>query len=225
MANIITDLSGDKVVRMTNARFARMPIASIFSGWTTLRVAVYCKMNDSGADVGGTPRFAFGLCSGTSNIPGDATCTHFCGVMTGLVTWTRSTAAVRYSMTNGWYPAKVVGTTFSFGASNFSNSSNTTFHTTAPQLLFIDITKGSPNYSFKMFYYSGGATAPTPSQSDFLAQSVAGSPAFTNHVYSGSAITLAVDEATNGTFDAACVWWSPTNPTADIYAWRVYRVA
>ena len=222
MANIITDVAGDKQVVMTSAQFARMPIASIFTGWTQLRVAALVLVNDSGANITGTPRLAMGLCAGTSNIPGDLTVTHFCGVMTNQATWLRNTAAVRYQMANSYFPTKTVGITNTFG-STFSSSSNAQLHTTALQMLFIDITKGSPDYSFNLFLYTGASVAPSVTFNDFANQSVAGVPAFTGHTYSPT-IDVAVDEGVDGTFDSACMWWDQVVPTFQVAAWRVFKL-
>lgn len=218
MANTITDISGDLRTRMTNARFARVPIPSIFTGWTTLRVACYLLPNSSGANITGTPRFGVGLCAGSTNILGDTTTDHFAGALSTGATWTFAAAPARYAM-GTVQPSTRIGTTIVSG----TTLASPILHTTALGLFFVDITVGSPNYSLRLFACTNNA-APTPTLADFLAQSVAGTPAFTGHVFA-AAQTVAVDEATNGTFDHACVWWNQTNPTMDIAAWRVYRVA
>lgn len=216
MANIITDVSGDNRVRMTNARFARQPLPDIFTGWSQLRVALYVSIADSGGNITGTIRFAFGLCAGSTNIPGDATCTHFAGGLLASTPWTRGTAPVTHYTSNS-FPAKLVGTTLTAG----TTTGVFFLPTTTPQMLFIDITKGSPNYSFRPFFPINSSS---PSYADFEAQSVAGTPAFSGYTYA-AAQTVAVNEGTDGTFDHSCVWWNQTNPTFDIAAWRVYRLA
>jgi hypothetical protein len=216
MANIITDVGGDNMVRMTNARFARQPLPDIFTGWSQLRVALYLAINDSGGNITGTIRFTLGLCAGSTNIPGDATCTHFAGGLLASTPWTRGTGPTRYTGVNT-FPSKLVGTTLTTGTT-FGGSY---WLTGVPQMLFIDITKGSPNYSFRLFFPTASAT---PSVSDFETQSVAATPAFSNYTYA-SAQTVAVNEGTDGTFDHSCVWWNQTNPTFDIAYWRVYRLA
>jgi hypothetical protein len=219
MANIITDVSGDLNVRMTNARFARQPLPAVFSGWSKLRVALRLKIADSGLDITGTPRFGFGLCSGNTNILGDATTTHFVGALTNVATITRNvTSPVIYTTTNELFPAKRIGSTFTFGT---TFASSPAMAVGVYSLWFLDITKGSPNYTLQMFFRI--STAGTPTNADFLTQSVAGVPAFTAHLLQ-TAQTLAVDETTNGTLDHACVWWNQTTPVIDISEWRVYRL-
>lgn len=219
MANVILDVSGEKEVVMTNAYFGRKPVPVIFSSWTTLRVALFYKVNDSGANITGTPRFGFGLCSGTTNILGDATTTHFVGAITNAATWTRATGPIRYVDGSAWVPSKKVGSTLTTGT-----TFGTAFHhTTVLQTAFVDITKGSPNYSLRVFVPSSN-TAPVQTLTDFNTQSVLASPAFTSCNYL-AAQTVAVDEATDGTLDAACVWWNQTVPTIQIAAWRVFKIA
>lgn len=217
MANIITDVGGDNMVRMTNARFARQPLPDIFTGWSQLRVALYLSLNDSGANITGTIRFAFGLCAGSTNIPGDATCTHFAGGLLASSPWTRATAPTRYSGIN-FFPSKLVGTTLTTG----TPTSGVVMRTAVPQMVFVDIIKGSPNYSFRPFF--PGTATESPSVANFEAQSVAGTPAYANYTYA-TAQTVAVNEGTDGTFDHSCVWWNQSSPTFDIAYWRVYRLA
>lgn len=219
MANLITDVAGIKNVRMTNARFARAPIASLFTGWTTLRIALFVQWLDSGGNITGTPSFAFGLCSGNANIMGDATTTHFCGAISTVATWTRATSPLRYTGVT-IAPAKKVGTTLTLGT-NFTTAAMAWL--TQPSFFFVDITVGSPNYSMRLICPTA-SPAGTPTEAEFLAQSVAGVPAQLNHVYQ-TAQTVAVDEATNGVFDHACVWWNQASPSVDILNWRVYRLA
>jgi hypothetical protein len=219
MANTIIDDGGDLQVEMVNARFARAPLPAIFSGWTTLRVGLYLKIEDSGANVTGTIRFAFGLCAGDTNIPGDATCTHFAGCIAGSSPWTRATGPIRYSGSN-YFPAKIVNTTTTFG----TTLGGTIWQTQNLQILFVEITKGSPNYSFRVYGRSTATADTTPTLSDFYAAMSAGSPSGTGMTYF-PAQTVAVDEGADGTFDNACVWWNQTNPPMNIAAWQAYRIA
>lgn len=217
MANIITDLgSGEMAVRMTDARFARQPIPSVFTGWTTLRVALLIRLINNGVNLTGTPRFGFGLCAGGTNILGDATTDHFAGMLSTTATWTRNATFYGQFSVN---PAKRVNTTITTGTALTPNTLIMTGTTSS--LFFIDITKGSPDYSFQTFCRVN--TTGTPALSDFLLQSVNAVPVFASHSYT-AAQTLAVNEATDGTFDYSCVWWDQAATSMDILAWRVYRV-
>lgn len=217
--NVITDLGGSEIaVRMTNSRFARQPVPALFTGWAKLRIAALLRFGDSGANITGTPRFGLGLCAGSTNILGDATTDHFAGVVTNGATWNRQAGTVYYYSVSP-AAAKKVGTTLTL-ASNFASDMSS--HTTGQTLFFVDITKGSPNYTFDLFRNNGAS--PVATLADFLSLSVATIPALSSHVLT-TGVTLAVDEATNGTLDHACAWWNQTTPTMDILAWRVYRLA
>jgi hypothetical protein len=219
VANIITDFSGDKRVVMTNARFAREPLTGFFTGWSKIRIALFLTITDSGITLTGTPRFAFGLCAGSTDIMGDTTTTHFCGMITNVANWTRAGSPPYFLTASMTSPAKKVGTTLTVGTA-FGGGC---FHTGALQMYFIDITKGSPNYSFNIFEYNS-TTTPSVTLAQFLTQSVNAVPSFSNHVYP-SAQTVAVDEATDGTFDHGCVWWDQAACNIQIAAWRMYRLA
>ena len=207
---------------MTNSRFARQPYAGFMtSGWVTLRVAVLMRVSDSGASLSGTPRFAVGLCSGNTNIMGDSTVDHFVGLLSTDDNWSRSVGPVRYITVPSITAVKKVGTTITAGAS--FGAFGATFHTTTPFMIFVDITKGSPNFSFTVFICTG-ITAPGVTEANFLTTSLAPSPSFAEHASAGP-VTVAVDEVTDGTLDHACVAWDQTLATVDIHAWRVLKLA
>jgi hypothetical protein len=205
---------------MTNARFAREPLAGFFTGWSKIRVALLMQMTDAGVNLTGTPRFAVGLCSGSSDIIGDASTTHFVGAITNGSEFTRETTPARYAGSNSLRAAKRVGTTLTVGG---AAASTFRFHTTAPQMFFVDITAGSPNYGVQIFYYTS-ATAPVVTHSDFLTQSLIGTPSFTNHGYLASQ-AVAVNEGTDGVLDHGCVWWDQAASNMQILSWRMYRLA
>lgn len=222
MANTIIDLGGgEKIVRMSNARFARLPEALIFSGWVTLRLALRLKITDSGGNLTGTPRFAWGFCAGTTNIMGDTSVDHFVGLRSYSGTWTRSTTETRYGTVNITGAKQVGATVTDASASGAVHVS--LFHVNQYKLFFCDITKGSPNYTFNGFSPTSNSTS-NPTASDFLTQSVLGSPAFTGHA-AGTNRTLAVDEGTDGTLNACGVWWNQTASTIDIADMRVVQLA
>jgi hypothetical protein len=221
MPNTISDISGDnRIVMTSNGRFARQPLSGIFSSWSVIRVGIYFLVRDSGANITGTIRLAVGLCSGSSNIPGDASVTHFVGAIVGSSPWTRTTVPVVNYTGSNVFPAKIVGATTSFGTVLGGHN----VQTTALQMLFVDITKGSPNFSFTTFQKTSTTTLTSPTFSDFETQFAAGVPAFSQHVVTG-AQTVAVNEGTDGTLDHACVWWNQTSPAIDIAAWKVRRLS
>lgn len=173
---------------------------------------------DTGANIAGTPRLALGVCAGDTNIMGDSTVTHFAGIITTEATWARSTTPTRYAGLNVG-PCKKVGSTLTTGS---DLSAATNFLTSSLSMLFVDITVGSPNYSFRMFGPNASNTA-AATLSDFNTQILLTTPSFTNYTYA-TAQTVAVSEVTNGTFDHANVWWDQNSPDVDIAAWRIVRL-
>jgi len=189
---------------MTNATFARL--VTLAAGWSKVRVGVRLNCTDLGAGPSSTPRLGIGLCAGTGAILGDTSTTHFAGALTNISGWTRGTLIYLCD----FYPATKVGTTLTIGASSF-NADTRIDHTagsatTQRGVYFIDITKGSPNYTFDFFSPASNGFGDVAS-STFLGNMVLSTPSISAHSY-GTARTLAVDEATNGTLNAACVWWN-----------------
>lgn len=192
-------------------------------------------MTDSGANVTSTPRFYFGISSGRSNVLLDATVTHWLGVVT-VNTFRRVSAGppAYYDLANNtgqpWYPGKYINTTLTTGTGLGAGSYNAFLFdsTTANRaVMFLDITKGSPNFSIALL--CNAAPAGTQSASDvdlatYTAQVALSSPAFTNHIQF-STQTLAIDEATNGYFDGYNIAWDRTNPNIEISDLAVVRLA
>ena len=220
MANTIVDLSGDLAIQMSAGQFARMPLPPMFVGWSRIRVCLFGEFSDSGASVAGTPRFGVGICSGTSNIPGDATVTNFVGSLTTSGSgWTRTTSTTRYFL-NQVKPVKYINTTLTLSAGSFTAGAMSA--NGSPCMWFTDITKGSPNYSVTIFTQSGTSPGGV-TLTDFNNQSIASTPAATNHTYNGPQ-TIATDE-TAGAFNAACVWFDQLTPVLRIRAFKVVRFA
>lgn len=90
-------------------------------------------------------------------------------------------------------------------------------------MTIIEVTKGAPNYSFKLFFRSAGSAA-NPTANDLAAQIEAVTPAFADHTFS-AAQTLAVDEGADGTLDAIQVYWPITTSSLEEDAVRVFKVS
>lgn len=229
MANTIRDASGLKYVEMSAGRFARMPLADLFDGgsWTTIRVALFLNVEDSGADITGTPSWFVGLCSGTTNIPGDATPTNAIGIRQNSATIARNTSAgnQRYYFFNVVASKIVAGTTTDGGSFTANAQMRLTTNTNGGDGTpwFIDITKGSPNFSLTAFVPNQITNTPVMTYAQYRTQSISTTPAWTNVAYSGPQ-ALAFSEG-GGTLDSAFVWWSPSVPAMRILEWRVIRIA
>ncbi len=223
MGNIITDFGGgEQVVRMTsNGRFCR-PIPAAMGTWVTLRIGLRWTAENIGVNLL-NPNFWFGICSGSTAIPGDATCTHFVGA-------TRFPADWSYAATNGgqyanatWRPGKKVGTTITQTAVNTFTVGvyvcNGFFN-----VFYLDITRGSPNFTVSGAIHRNIGAASGPSEATFYSQIIQPTPAITNHT-AGAAGGVAVNEGTDGTLDHVCVWWDQGSTHMDIADLGLVRFA
>src|ERR1051326_1867460 len=139
----------DNRIQMTNSHFARGFTPP--SGWTQLRLAFRFSFSDLGTSAGSTPQFAFGFCSGQTNIFGDATADHFVGWKTVKATWTRNTGVNAYDSTIDCQPFKRIGTTDTNGSGTqlpwYFNYDIANYR----DIMFVDLVKGSPNYTLKIY--------------------------------------------------------------------------
>ena len=220
----------DKRARLSNSNFARVWSSDLGTSWTTIRVGCRISMENTSANLTSTPRFAFGICSGTSNIYMDTTTTHWCGILTNAATWVTATnnGVLVYSVENGSGPnvAKRIGSTLTVGSA-FGVANMIWDCTVASRsAFFLDITKGSPNFSFKIFSYTtqnSFVSGPDVSVDTLLTQLPLSSPTISNHGSSG-AVTQAIDEATNGYFNAVNISWDRTSPAIEISDLAVVRL-
>ncbi len=198
----------DNRIRLINSNFARLWSTDVGTTWTKIRVGCRISIEDSGAAITGTPRFAQGICSGTSNIYLDATTTHWGGTVTNGDFGRVNDPPVRYyNAGNLFVPAKRISTTLTVGTGFYA--SYVSFRdTTAGQraAMFLDITKGSPNFTFNLFSPQSSSFATDCSLATYLAQIALTSPTITEHAF-GSAQTLAIDEVTYGYFNAINFAW------------------
>ncbi len=81
----ISGLLSDNKLVLNSSRAARK--MSFGTGWNTIRMAFRVSVSGSG-NLSSTPVFAFGLCSGTQNVMGDAVTDAFVGGIFSGSTWT-----------------------------------------------------------------------------------------------------------------------------------------
>jgi len=172
------------------------------------------------------PDFAFGFSSGTSAVYGDASATHFVGITTeGTAFGGWALHGTNFLFNAVFRPTKQVGATKTNGT-NLTTSGVVYANTTADNkrsLWFVEITKGSPNYSFKLFHRNDvGAT--NPSHTDLVAVMESASPALANHVFT-AAQTLAVDEGADGTLNAINFYWNLTSSNTEVDEIMVTKVS
>lgn len=191
--NAVTDLTID----MPNSTWGR-PI-TLPSTWSKIRfgMRMHCVGNVAVTGLNA----AFGFCSGTSALPGDFSTTNFVGI--GL----NAVAGGGGGQIDCFFqPMTKVGTTTTFGANLLHaflpQSVANTYDT---ELLFVDVTKGNPNYSIQAFGPTTNGGIGVASAADFLTQVVQATPAFLNHTYV-AALTIAASEVA-GAFNAVTAWW------------------
>lgn len=207
----------DSRIQLSNSRFARQ----IPFSWSKIRLGVRWTLNaTTGVNITGTPRIVLGICAGSSNIYGDATTTHFLGARQNESTWTAQGAAGSENwFCNGstWQNLKRVGTTDTTGTSLGLNAITWNIaHATLARrsIFFLDITKGSPNFTQRIF----GTNANPPAditESRFLELMGIELPSETNYQHA-TAQTLAVSEGTDGTFTHLNVHWDRTTQNIEI---------
>lgn len=189
--------------------------------WNQLRVGILWSVRqDASANI--TTDFALGLCSGTSAVYGDASATHFAGITSNPAdTWSisggflinadiRPTKQVGVTKTNG----TVLATDHMVNAQTVNNYRSVTF---------FQVDKGSPNYTFFLFYRNAAGAADY-TVADLAAVMEAGAPALANHTGT-SGQTLAVDEGVDGVFDAVQFYWNLTTSNAEIDAFMVSKIS
>jgi hypothetical protein len=119
MANPVTltrTISGtpDMRVLIENGQFARPLLFG--TTWNEIRIGIRWHMRDSGANLASNPQVFLGVCSGDTNLWGDATTTHAVGINFNAATWTRNTTNYQVSGVNTIFPAKRVGSTITRGS-------------------------------------------------------------------------------------------------------------
>jgi len=174
------------------------------SGWARIRVGALCALSGAASE---TLNMGFGFCSGTTNILGDATTTHWIGY--------RSTGAWSYNGGGGAYTsgtiqaAKLVGTTFTTGAGASGYDISDIAARDHVAGWFVDIIKGAPNYGLEIVFFDTAPGANSMSEATFDSLMAIGNNLNSAKPvgYYYQAATVACDEATDGYFDAVCFSW------------------
>lgn len=224
---LLRTISGtaDQRIVLSNSHFARPHGVST---WNKLRLAVRWSMRDSGGNLGGTPVFAAGFCSGNASIFGDASVTHFVGVRTNGTSWSRIAGPpIVYDQlaAGAIQSGKMVGTTFTVAQNWLSVVGYATAEapTGSRCCWFIDITKGSPNFTFGG-YGRINTNAGDIDYSTYITQAEIDAATLANHAACNVG-TTAVDEGTNGTLDHINLSWNRTTPEIEISDLAVVRLA
>lgn len=217
--------ASQNAIQMVNSTWAR-PLV-IPSSWTKIRIGCTMHFTSTGANVTANPIFTMGMNSGTTNQYGSATCQNFVGAAYDRATWTYNASSTT------WYSAPMaigrvrVGTTntdsaqLSTGANGIFNSGAGT-SSADRACYFIDLFKGSPNFTFHTPFYldnSLGGPGGDFTATTFLFNMGLLSPANPGGAYTQGSITdrtLAVDEAGNGTLNAINFYWNRVDLSPEI---------
>lgn len=228
---LLRNTSGVDDVRAALSNSTLRRLLSIGTNWTKVRVGIRFSLLDTGAELTSTPMLAMGVCSGTANPVnnGSATTDNFVGMRTTATSWTRNAGPPPYYL-NGAYTvraAKRVGTTWGYtaGTNNFWYAWYIPTGTGLRQMLCVDVTKGSPNFTINMFARGNNSPQSDITKEDFLGKVALADPGNWNGHYLGTPNTVAVDEATNGYLNAANVAWDRSNPKIEISDLAVVRFA
>lgn len=212
----------DNRIVLSNSHFAR---PHGITTWNKLRIAFRWSMRDSGANLTGTPEFAVGLCSGSANIFGDLTCTHFVGMRTTRVTWDRTAGPPANYAVYITQAGKLVGTTFTLGGNWLSVAGQAMADAAGGNRFcwFIDITKGSPNYTLGGYARVTG-NAGDISETTMKAQAEIDAATLPEHGLN-NANTVAVNEATDGILSHVCFSWNRSTPEIEISDHGVWKLS
>lgn len=213
-------------ISMSNATWAR-PV-TLPGSWTKIRLGCRMHMVNTGATLTGGPIFAMGYNSGTANQYGSASCQNFVGMAFDTANWTYTGSGTTFynlAATVGFARTRV-GTTNtdanlrSDAARPIVNSGAGT-NSADRAIYFIDITKGSPNFTLHCpFTTDNGLGAPGDvSATTFLTYmaQLAPTPVEANYDLTNlSSPTLAVDEGANGTLNSINFFWNRADATLEI---------
>ena len=198
---------------------------SIGSNWSRIRVGCRLSFQDSGGNIAGTPRLYVGMLSNPtanlSNGPLGGSTSHFVGLIANTVNWVRTGGTPTYYTVNtgGWFGKKIGGaitTVAGVGVSAVFVAMPTLRRTA----LFVDIIKGSPNFTIRFALNQGLPVDWISEDHVKVAMRLSDSTVINTYATSvgytgyntGSVGSLAVDEGVNGALNAVCVGWDRVNP-------------
>jgi hypothetical protein len=217
MATQVLTRHSKKRIVLASSYVAR---AFSFTGWTRLRIGLWIACN--GATVTSTPRFAFGLVSGTSSIYPNSC--HFAGIQTNSTTWTATTTNITPMSTSASTRLRLmkkVATTESYGTDS-NNASGAYFlgGTTSANLnsfcgLEVEKTSGT-TWTFRPIFSQASTGTITEATVLQVMEQPFNAFSLTSHAYVRAQETLTVDEATNGAMTAVNVSWDRSDPVIDL---------
>ena len=190
----------EKGIRVSNGCFARQFGTS---NWSRIRLGMryrFLDVNGTGlTSVSGVPRFSFGFCSGTDNIPGDQSWDSWVSMTSVASSWTISILNSYINMyTSTTYNMWLhTGSNYSitdlnngigtFGLYDWNTAFYSAYETSSLGMVFLDLHKQSGTdevFRYSMFgRYTTTAVTEYVSDVDFQTQLQSLSPSYTNYLY------------------------------------------
>src|ERR1041385_7736295 len=237
MAGAIILTGSDKRIKMSNNQWARR----IGTNWQQLRLGMRLGIRDGGGGIGATPRFAFGLCSGTENIMGDASATHFVGFRTIQSSWTRKTSADKIAYVTGTtaFPSGFQQLCRQVGATITQLSTTYPVNLIGPAdlhwtTLYIDFYKPGTHWRVRMRGWGVSADgnpafhSSDPTKADFLAEMITTDPTISGdtseNIFDFTDTSDLINEG-DGELDSFNVFYNVASPELEISDIAVARLA
>jgi hypothetical protein len=230
---ITTTFSGGNDIALQLGQEEWVRTLAIGSSWNYIRIGVLVQMTGT-ATTSGTS-FAIGMCAGTALPFGNASCQNFVGVnFPGNFGYFANAPYPYWGLGNtNAFACKKLGSSITSAATNLPDSIGMSFQTaggTARRgILFVDIIKGSPNYTIGLM-----ASSTAYANVDFtVANLLYGmTQPFANNwtcgggqiYYGNNAQTLACDETAGG-FDTVDIYCNCLNNPFNIYEIAVEKLA
>lgn len=204
--------------------FARL--IGIGNAWSKVRLVARIALSDSGDDLVADQKFWFGVMHDPSdemdNGPWSDWTSHFVGMRSGELTWSRLTSPTRYYVAPDSAMLAVKRVLDTNVESNMSPSQHLGIYFSADPAamrwpVFVEIVKGTPNFTVQGVWpaENSALTFDLTSAQMFSALQLSTmldvATELTNlsgmTYLCSSAIELAVDEATDGALNAVCISW------------------
>ena len=229
------NLVADKYGTLANEEFART--LAIGTDWNKIRLGLLLAVPLDGTNNLPGTALMLGVCSGKTNPYGAASTTNFVGaalhgstggVTTGTLTYSAGSGNPYFS-SGGFWPAVRVGVDLTSGtgvAAAFVLTSNAG-STQRRSPLYVDIQKGSPNYTITRWAPSTGQgqfQSGDCSSAEFLASLELPTPTWLGINLTSSAGTVAASE-TPGALDTVDVFWNKSAFPLEVYALAAYRMS
>jgi hypothetical protein len=225
-ATIVTETIGgveDRRIALSNDSLARPHGLGV--SWNVLRIGLRLQLEPTPGNASiltGYPILFIGLCSGTTNPFGTVNCTNAYGYTHypqpatngnwgfGLAGGGNMTA---YGSGNSVYCFSIKHVAGVQTLGGIIQNGGVTYWSADPtaatrRMFFVDIARGTPNFSLRAFSCNSQTAAPDVTTTDFLNQVVAPTPAFTNHSLGASGEGALAFSESNGVLDCVNISWN-----------------